>query len=535
MNRVSTWTSGHAAGFPLRRDATATPKSGCSSEMEGKASFPFAFHSPCTNFAPVAEQTLKEKTARGLLWGGINNGAQQVLNLVFGIVLARILSVDDYGTVGMLTIFSLIATSLQESGFISALNRKPNVTHADYNAVFWFNVAAGLVLYLLLGLTAPLIARFFNKPVLEPLSRLYFLNFLISSMAIAPRSMLFRNMRVKQTAQMTIAALVVSGATGIALALCGFAFWGLAIQNVTYCTCITLLSWYYARWRPSLHIDLRPLREMFGFSSKLLVTNVFTHVNNNVFSVFFGKLYGTTLVGHFNQANKWTTLGSTTITGMLQGVTQPVFARIDDVERKRRIFRKMLRFTAFVSFPAMLGLALVAREFITITITAKWLPAAQLMQLLCVAGAVIPVTQYYANFVISQGKSDAFLLNTVAQCVLQLAALFALCRVGVEAMVVAYVVINVLWWPVWHVRVRRLLGLGFGRALLDVLPFAAAAVAAMAAAWGAAHMLTNAWASLAVKVGVAAAVYVGLLRMAHAAVLTESLAFLTSLVRKKKN
>ena len=211
--------------------------------MEGKASFPFAFHSPCTNFAPVAEQTLKEKTARGLLWGGINNGAQQVLNLVFGIVLARILSVDDYGTVGMLTIFSLIATSLQESGFISALNRKPNVTHADYNAVFWFNVAAGLVLYLLLGLTAPLIARFFNKPVLEPLSRLYFLNFLISSMAIAPRSMLFRNMRVKQTAQMTIAALVVSGATGIALALCGFAFWGLAIQNVTYCTCITLLSW----------------------------------------------------------------------------------------------------------------------------------------------------------------------------------------------------------------------------------------------------------------------------------------------------
>lgn len=482
----------------------------------------------------MAEQTLKERTARGLLWGGINNGAQQLLNLVFGIVLARVLSVEDYGLVGMLTIFSLIATSLQESGFISALNRKPVVTHADYNAVFWFNVGAGLLLYAVLSLSAPLIARWFGQPVLEPLSRLYFLNFLISSLAIAPRSYLFRNMRVKQTALMTIVALVVSGVTGIALAFSGFAFWGLAIQNVTYCACITALSWYFARWRPSLSFDFRPLRGMFAFSSKLLVTNVFTHVNNNVFSVIFGKLYGAQQVGFYNQANKWTTLGYTTVTGMLQGVTQPVFARLeDDAERRCRIFRKMLRFTAFVSFPALLGLALVAPEFITIAITDKWLPAARLMQIVCVAGAFIPVTQYYANFVISQGKSNLFMYSTIAQCVLQLGALVALHPYGVEAMLWAYVAINVLWWPVWHGAARRRLGLPFGRALLDVLPFALVAAVSMGVAWLAARPLGSIYAAIVVKILVAAACYVLLLRLTHAAILGESLAFLSRLVRRK--
>lgn len=485
-------------------------------------------------FADMATTTLKEKTASGLLWGGISNGAQQFLNFAFGICLARILSVEDYGLVGMLTIFSLIAGSLQESGFISGLNRKASVTHEDYNAVFWFNVLCGLSAYALLFCSAPLIASYYGRPVLAPLSRLYFLNFLISSLGVAPRAYLFRNMKVKQTALVSVAALLVSGCAGVALALNGFAYWGIAVQNLVFCLMVTLLSWRFARWRPSLHVNFAPLRGMIGFSSKLLVTNVFTHINNNLFSVFFGKLYGATLVGYYNQANKWTSLGYTTLSGMLQGVIQPVFARLeDDRERETRIFRKMLRFTAFVSFPALLGLALIAPEFITVTITGKWLRAARLMQILCVGGAFMPVAQFYANFVISQGKSNLFMYSTIGLCLAQLLCLLLLYPYGVETMVAAYVAVNILWIPLWHRHVRRLLGLPLLRAVADVLPFALAALASMGAAWLASRPFSSPWAVLGIKVAVAAALYAGILRLAGAVVLTESLEYLKGRFKKK--
>ena len=223
----------------------------------------------------MTEKTLKEKTANGLFWGGISNGAQQALNLVFGIFLARLLSPADYGMVGMLTIFSLIATTLQESGFISGLNRKQHITDADYNAVFWFNVLCSVTVYIILFCCAPLIAAWFRQPVLVSLARLSFLSFVISALNTAPRAWLFRNMRVRETALLTMLSLVLSGITGICLAWNGFAYWGIAIQNLMYCITMTVGSWWFAGWHPTWHINLRPLRGMIGFSSKLLATNIF--------------------------------------------------------------------------------------------------------------------------------------------------------------------------------------------------------------------------------------------------------------------
>ncbi len=485
----------------------------------------------------MAENTLKEKAANGLLWGGVSNGAQQLLNLVFGIFLARLLSPADYGMVGMLTIFSLIATTLQESGFISALNRRENVTQEDYNAVFWFNVLCSVTVYIVLFFCAPLIAMWFRQPVLTPLGRVVFLSFVISSFATTPRAWLFRNMRVKETAIITLAALVCSGVTGVALAWCGFAYWGIAVQNLTYCLAITLGSWYASHWRPSRRIDLRPLRGMIGFSSRLLATNIFTHINNNLFSVFFGRLYGERMVGYYNQANKWTGMGYNTLTGMVWSVTQPLFARLsyaEEPERLRRAFRKMLRFTAFLSCPALFGLALVAPEFITIAITAKWLPSARLMQLLCAGGAFMPVASLYANFVISLGRSGIFMRNTVLLCLVQLALLVAFHTLGVQAMVIGYVAANTLWLFVWHASVRRLIGLRLRHALADVLPFAVLAAAAIAAGWGAARLCGDSlWLRFAAKMGAAAAVYLFLLRLFGAEILKECLGFLRAKLPKR--
>lgn len=468
--------------------------------------------------------SLKEKTAKGLLWGSINSGAQQVLNLVFGIFLARLLSPADYGMVGMLTIFTLIASTLQESGFISGLNRKENVTEDDYNAVFWFNVLCSLTVYVILFFSAPLIAAWFRQPVLVPLARLSFLSFVISALNTSPRAWLFRNMRVRETAILSTVALIVSGITGIALAWNGFAYWGIAIQNLTFCIMLTVGSWWYADWHPSLHINLRPLRGMIGYSSRLLATNIFAHINNNLFSLFFGRLYGEKTVGYYNQANKWTTMGYTMLTGMVWSVTQPLFARLsyNDPERMQRIFRKMLRFTAFLSCPALFGLALVAPEFITIAITDKWLTSARLMQLLCVGGAFVPISSFYSNFIVSQGKSSTFMWNTIALCLVQLLLLVVMYPYGVTAMVVAYISANTLWLFVWHWFVQRLIHLRLIDALRDVLPFALLAAVAIFAAWGASLAVAeNIYACLAVKVIVAVAVYVLLLQLLGAQILKE--------------
>ena len=484
----------------------------------------------------VMEQSLKEKTARGILWGAVNNGGQQLLNLVFGICLGRMLDSSDYGMVGMLAIFALIASSLQESGFISALNRKRDATAADFNAVFWFNVLCSSSIYIVLFFAAPLIAAWFKEPELVPLGRLSFLSFVFSSLGTAPRAYLFRNLQVKETAWISLTALAASGLTGIVLAWRGFAYWGLAIQNLVYCFLMTALTWYRSGWRPSARVDLRPLRGMLGFSSKLLITNIFTHINNNLFSVFFGRLYGKQMVGYYNQANKWTYLGCNLLNGTLWSVTQPVFARLsDDRERERRAFRKMLRFTAFVSCPALFGLALVAPEFITILITDKWLPSARIMQILCAGGAFVPIATFYSNFLISQGRSNVFMWNTVGLCLLQTGALVALYPFGVRTMVCVYVALNVLWLPVWHWFVQRLLGLSLWTAVRDVAPFVLISAGCIGLGYAAALPFDSVYVRFAVKVVVTALAYVGLMKGLRVVVFLECIDFLGQRFRRRQS
>ncbi len=475
----------------------------------------------------MADASLKEKTAKGLLWGGVSNGLQQLLNLLFGILLARMLSPADYGMVGMLTIFSLIACTLQESGFISALANRRTVGQRDYNAVFWFSAGVSFLLYVVLFFSAPLLARFYGEPELTVLSRYVFLGFLMASLGTAPSAYLFRNLMVKQRSMSAVVALVVSGAVGVALAYHGYAYWGLATQSLAYTATVTACYWLFSGWRPTWSVDLRPLRGLFGYSSRLIVTNVFTHVNNNFFSVILGRFYTGTEVGNYNQANKWHAMGHTLISGMVGGVAQPVLARVgDDPVRQTRVFHKMLRFTAFVSFPAMWGLSLVAPELITIAVTDKWAASADILRLLAVGGAFVPFVTLYSNLVLSHGRSDWFMRSNIVQGLLQLVVALVLYRYGLFVMFSAYVGINVAWLFVWHTMARRMLGLTLFSVLRDVIPFAAIAAVALAIAYAASASLSSVYASLAVKVAVAAAVYAGLMYLSGAATFRECMAYL---------
>lgn len=311
----------------------------------------------------MAEQTLKEKTAKGLFWGGLSNGVQQVLNLVFGLMLARILDASDYGMVGMLAIFSAIASTIQESGFTAALTNQKEIRHEDYNAVFWFSTLTGVLFYLILFFCAPLIAQFYDKPELIGLSRIVFLSFLFGGFGIASNAYMFKMLMVKEKAKIDIISLICSGTIGVILALNGFAYYGLAIQTTTYIGISSLLKLYFAPWKPTFQINFSPLKSMFGFGSKLILTNIFTQISNNVFSVVLGKFYTPQQLGFYSQGQKWMGMGHQLIGGMINGVAQPVLVQVmDDKERQVLVFRKMVRFGCIYFFSGHVGISLCCKR-----------------------------------------------------------------------------------------------------------------------------------------------------------------------------
>lgn len=453
-------------------------------------------------------ETLKERTAHGLLWSGLAGGVQKSLNLLFGIILARLLTQTDYGMVGLLTIFTEVAGTLQEGGFVNALNRRPMVSHEDYNSVFWFSTLTGLVLYGLLFAVAPLIADFYGISELTQLARYVFLGFLITSTGIASRAYVFRNMMVRQSAIISVTALVVSSVVGIVTAINGYSYWGIATQSIVYNLLATVGNIVVARWRPSLSVSFRPVREMFAFSSQLVATNLVNIAKGSVFSVILGRMYSAADVGNFTQANKWNFMGWSTVSGMTGSIGQPVFARTaDDAARQLRVLRKLLRFTAFTAFPAMFGLGLVSHELIVLLLTERWAAAAALLRWLCVAGAALPVSSLFVNLLVSRGRSDVNLWCSIALAIVMLTTMLMAAPYGITAMTGAYVANHVGEVALWFWFVRREIGLTVPNLLSDLSPYLLLSLALVAVAALAASPIANLYGRLAVKVVVMVAGY----------------------------
>jgi len=456
----------------------------------------------------MAEQSLKDKTAKGLLWGGLSNGVQQLLNLFFGIFLARLLTPADYGMVGMLSIFSLIAGSIQESGFTAALINKKDIKHEDYNAVFWFSTLASLCIYTLLFFCAPLIAKFFHQPELTALARYSFISFVIASTGIVHNAYMYKHLMVKQRAIATITALIISGIIGVTLAYNNFSYWGIATQNITYLFIITICSWYFSPWRPTFNLNLTPLKGMISFSSKMLATNIFNHLNNNIFSIILGKFYSEKEVGFYNQASKWNFMGYSFISGMTSNVAQPIFAKVaDEKERQLRVFRKMMRFTAFISFPTMFGLSFVAPELITIAITDKWAASANILQLLCISGAFTPIIGLCSYLIISKGRSNIYMWNTLILGLLQLVVMYLIHPYGIHSMIITYISINISWLLIWHHFVKKEIPYNLFYLIVDILPFLFISTGVMVATHFLTSFITNIYILFIAKILTAVALY----------------------------
>ena len=483
-------------------------------------------------------ESLKQKTAKGLFWGAMNSGSTQILNLIFGIVLGRMLSPEIYSVVAILTIFVAIAGDLQSSGFTQALVNIKRPTDRDYNSVFSFNVVMSVMMYFILFLCAPLIADFYDRPYLTEVSRVLFLSFLIASIGIAHGGYMMKNMMNKEMAIIGFIALIVSGATGITLAFLGKTYWALVWQQIAYISVTVIGKFFFVKeWRPRLTLDFGPVKQMAPFAMNILVTKIVNTVSNNILTNIFGKLFPDRLVGNYSQAYKWDTMANSLVANTVGQIAQAVLVEASPSDRSEgsrelQVFRKMLRFTCFLSMPLMFGFALVANEFILITIGDKWTGCVPLLQVLCLSGAFVPLYTMYQNLAMSQGRSDIFMWLNIGQIVLQILIVMLFYRFSMLIMVCAYSIFMILWLIPWHIFTGRLIRYRWTDAFKDIAPFALSAMFTMAVTYWATDMITNLYILIAIRFCLAATIYYGIMKIAKVQILRECEQFILKRIKK---
>ena len=479
-------------------------------------------------------ESLKEKTAKGLFWGAMNNTVQQLLGVAFGIVTLRLLSPQDNGMMAIIAVFSQVATVLQDSGFRSALVNIKEPSHRDYNAVFWFNIIVAVIMYFVLFFTAPLIADYYHTPELTWFSRYAFLSIILAGFNTAQSAWLFKNLRAKQQAKAAMTAVLLSGIVCIVMAWQGYAYWSLATQGLVFIGVYMLMNWHYSPWRPSFSFDFRPIRSMFRFSVKMLLTTIVERVNVNIMNILLGRYFSKHDVGIYNTAYNWSLKGSSLVQGMVAQVAQPVFSGLqDDSERQLRVLRKMMRFAAFVSFPLMFGLSLVSEEFIVVAITAKWLGSAMLLRVLSIAAAFSPLSTVLSQYIVSRGRSGIYLACTAALCVMLVGMMIGLHSRGIEVMVWAYTVLFVLWFFVWYFFVSRLSGYRLFDMLADTMPFLLAALLVMLLTGWTTASVGTLWLRLVLRIIISASLYFALMKLLRVKMLDECIEFVKRKIGRK--
>ena len=369
--------------------------------------------------------SLKNRAVKGVGWSFIDNIANQGITFLVGLVLARILTPAEFGVLGMITIFIAISNSIIDSGFSNALIRKTDTQRIDYNTVFLFNLALSLLIYALLYLASPAISRFFNEPQLVSLTRVMGLVLFINAFAIIQRTVLVKRVDFKTQTKVSVIASLGSAVVGIGMALMDYGVWSLVGQQLTRQFLNTLFLWVFNAWRPVFEFSKRSFRDLFGFGSKLLVSGLIATIYKNIYYIIIGRFYTSSQLGQYTRAEQFNIIFSSNLTSIVQRVSYPVLASIqNEPERLRSAYRKVIKTTMLITFACMLGLAACAKPLILILIGEQWLTAVKYLQIICFSGMLYPLHAINLNILQVKGRSDLFLKLEVIKKVL---AVFPIC------------------------------------------------------------------------------------------------------------
>ena len=428
---------------------------------------------------------LKSRTASTLKWNTIDRVATQVLYGLSGIVLADLLSKEDFGLVGVLGVFQAFAILFVDSGFGSALLQKKQPDDNDYSTVFWFNLGVSVAVYAILYCCAPLIADFFNAPALKTLSRVMFLTFVLTGLGIVQTNRLMKRMDVKQIAVADLFALSVSACLGIALAIAGFGAWAIVWQSVALAALKSGWLWATGNWWPKAVFSRSSLRDIRNIGLSVFISQFFNTLFLNIYQFIIGKWYSLPQLGSYNQADKWSKMGSASLSQILTSSFVPLLARVqDDIATFHRYMQRIDRFTALLAFTALTIVAACGGSIFHFLFGTKWDEAIPLFQILCIRGIGIVFISLYSNFMMALGHGRQIVtVEIVKDAATVIALLATVFTMNLEIMVWGQLAATLATWIVASVIAARTTGYRMSLLAADLLPFAFAAAMAGLAIW----------------------------------------------------
>ena len=463
----------------------------------------------------MAQESLKKKTVKGTIWSAIERFSVQAIQFVVMVFMARVLTPAEYGIVGMVTVFIAVSQSLIDSGFSQALIRKQDRTQLDNSTVFYFNIVVGILMYIILFFLAGPIARFYDEPLLVPVTRLIAISLPLTSFVVVQRANLTIKIDFKTQAKATLISALASGAVGLSMAYTGFGVWAIVWAQITTTFVNMVLLWVFAKWRPTWEYSWKSFKELFNFGSKLLASGLIDTLYRNIYLIVIGKVFKASDLGFYTRSQQFSHFASSNITSVLQRVTYPVLCTIqNDDQRLADVYRRFLKVSAFIIFPLMTGMSGVAYPLIVSVLTEKWAYSATLLTPICLAGMWYPIHAINLNLLQVKGRSDLFLKLEIWKKIIGAGIVCGSIPLGLYWMCWGAVLSSLISLFINTYYTGKLIDLGFFKQMKDLFPILILSLTMGVAAWAVVTFIPMpSGASLAAGVGVGAAFYIGFAKL----------------------
>lgn len=459
----------------------------------------------------MAEDSLKSKTVHGLGWSAIDNVSRIGVSFIVSIVLARLLSPDEYGLIGILTIFISVFNAIVDSGFTNALIRKKNATDTDYSTVFYVNLVVSVFMATALFFCARPIASFFGRRELVALTQAMSCIVVINALCIVQKARTTKAIDFKTQTKITLVSAIISGIIGIAMAYMDYGVWALVGQQISCQIITTVLFWVYNKWFPSLVFSWESFREMWSFGWKLLVSGLIDTLWKEIYQVVIGKCYAPATLGLYTRARQFSDLCSTNLTSIIQRVSYPVLSSIqDDKVRLREAYKKVIRTTMLPTFVLMYGMAAVAKPMIIVLIGEKWLGCVGFLQIICIYGALYPLHAINLNMLQVQGRSDLFLKLEIIKKIINIGPLLLGIFVDIYLMVGSSIITSCISYYLNAYYSGPFLNYSIKEQVKDILPSLGVAVGMAIPVWAMSYAPLNAFVLLPLQIVVGAIIVIAI-------------------------
>lgn len=407
-----------------------------------------------------------------MVWTAIQRYSTMVISFISGIILARLLTPDDYGSIGMLAIFMSLAEVFIDAGFGSALIQKKNPTSTDYSTVFYFNIGMSVILYAILFFSAPAIATFYRMPVLSKILRIQGLILFVYAVNIIQRNIIRKNLLFKKLSKITIITSILSLLVTVAMALCGCGVWSLVAQNFIGAIIPCLFFWFTTDWHPTCEYSWKSFKELFGFGSYMFLTHLFSTFSSRISGLMIGRWFNSTTLGYYSKADSTERMASDSISGVMIQTTYPLYASIqDDKERMANMIKRLTSTLAFITIPILSLLILIAEPVFVFLFSDRWLPCVPYFRILCIAGMAACLQGVNHQPIAAIGKSGVmFIWVIVKQSVGIVLQVCGLLLWGMKGLLFGMVISSWLAYLVNISLVSKYIGYHFLQQLKDLLP-----------------------------------------------------------------